>query len=454
MEVLSSLTRKPLAIWRSQLKDFFDEAAHHITTVNPYYTPQLRKFVSTDTWNEIRDTKLRETDRNASYSRKHEAIVEFLCQTGQYQPTKDSNNRPVFAAPHRELERTHWPNPNTVPGLTYVGAFEAFKANWRKIALAIPDSEMPPPKTRAKAILNAIQPPDLLWRVRDRIKSGKEPYPYNPGVQHWRTQAKYDDELLKRLIQENAEQMDEERDLPAVERAQHADPSTGAGGHTPNLTQQCKHFGCTRVPNLIGAGPQRHQYCYAHAPGRSSTTWEPQPSELPMNARSVSLAPPQMMNQSPLLLCRHSGCKRPRHVTRDGRIGPCCSYEHYRLWSQARNSSADPESQHSHGRDTRPDNNNPGPLQAKVCHLCSGNHIVLSCPMITARRKQLMEEHIGYRHTLTWWRQPANQERGRAFRISDYEEPAAPARAQRPTAPRAVPTWSSAAARSQTGPLL
>ena len=43
-----------------------------------------------------------------------------------------------------------------------------------------------------------------------------------------------------------------------------------------------------------------------------------------------------------------------------------------------------------------------------------------------------MEEHIGYRHSLAWWRNPQNQNRAKAFRQSQVAKSSAPARAQRP----------------------
>ena len=46
---------------------------------------------------------------------------------------------------------------------------------------------------------------------------------------------------------------------------------------------------------------------------------------------------------------------------------------------------------------------------------------MLSCPALTAEKRSLMEQHIGYRHEVAWWSNEANRDKAKSFRISDYK---------------------------------
>ena len=232
---------------------------------------------------------------------------------------------------------------------------------------------------------------------------------------------------MRTLIQENAEQMDQARSLPDYERV------------VPDARVTCAHPACDNVPNHISERDRRrHRYCHLHMlddPSRArqrTIADDATDDDLPQRASSVTAIPPQRI-QVPILTCLLEGCDNPRHITKDGHIGPACSYEHYKKWVQSRASRTEapsPEAARANNTSLRPQTPNacaPSSFQPRVCHFCAGDHLVLSCSAITPKRKELMEQHLGYRHTLTWWCQPANQSKAKSFKLADHTSATPPA---------------------------
>ena len=130
---------------------------------------------------------------------------------------------------------------------------------------------------------------------------------------------------------------------------------------------------------------------------------------------------------------RLPGCTLPRHVlVPTGRLSPACSMSHYlALKEQQRaavannpvavNQTPTPVNPSNTTRNTTPtaqQSTTPTPVvtQHRVCHLCSGSHLVLACPILTEERRTSMEAEIGYRHTIQWWTTPTQRDSAIAFR--------------------------------------
>ena len=86
MEVLASAAPKPLVIWRAQLDLFDGEAIDHIMNVNPYYKPQLKRWVHPDIWMEISETRLLPEDRTHNSRPNNDAVVDYLRQRNNMCP--------------------------------------------------------------------------------------------------------------------------------------------------------------------------------------------------------------------------------------------------------------------------------------------------------------------------------------------------------------------------------
>ena len=207
---------------------------------------------------EISESKLLPHHRTEGTRPNDLQVENFLRQTGEY-TTPGGEGPVIFAEPDKELRKLVWRNPEEV-GESYVRAFERYKTLWRDLVRSIPRAELPPPKSLARIIRDAIQPPALANRVASRLVTGKEPYPFKRGVQQWRIDAKKDHTLLLQLIQENAEQMDEMRDLPVYERP-------------GKQSRQCAHEGCSLAPKLRPDGSGRY-YIYCHLHGVRSANLE------------------------------------------------------------------------------------------------------------------------------------------------------------------------------------
>ena len=162
---------------------------------------------------EISESKLLPRHRTDGTRPNDPEVENFLRLRGAY-AVRENSGPVIFVEPDKELRKLEWRNPEEV-GESYVRVFERYKTLWRDLVHSIPRTELPPPKSLAKIIRDAIQPPALANRVASRLVTGKEPYPFKRGVQQWRINAKKDHTLLLQLIQENADEM---RDLPVYER--------------------------------------------------------------------------------------------------------------------------------------------------------------------------------------------------------------------------------------------
>ena len=83
--------------------------------------------------------------------------------------------------------------------------------------------------------------------------------------------------------------------------------------------------------------------------------------------------------------CRLEGCTEMRYcdpVTK--RRSPCCCLDHLYAWRAANNMAT-----------------------YMKCYHCGGQHGVLACTELTQERRQVMEQHIGYRHDINWWKKEA-----------------------------------------------
>ena len=149
---------------------------------------------------------------------------------------------------------------------------------------------------------------------------------------------------------------------------------TDDGRETKQDAPLCAEEGCNAVMRKKRDGSGYFEKCYFHAHqanGATSGDWDQ---------------------------CRVEGCTKQRYVNpENGRRSPCCSLECLNKWRAS-----------------------SGMVRAQVCYFCQGRHGVLACPGVNEERRKLMEQHLGYRHELSWWKVKENRDKAKAFRLSKY----------------------------------
>ena len=148
------------------------------------------------------------------------AVEDFLRQRGKYAVSDDRRGKVHYASPPDEFSKLTWVY---VAGKGYLKPFELYMRQWRKLMATIPSHDMPDSKVLAKIMHKRITPSKLKIIVDDRCRSGRNPNRRNRVAEPWRREAKKDWRLLKKVIHENAEQLDIDAEMPAETPVIHAD---------------------------------------------------------------------------------------------------------------------------------------------------------------------------------------------------------------------------------------
>ena len=414
MQILDSCGEQALDLWRAQLPFFNAEVERYRKNVNPYYKVQLSNWVLPDVWWEISQDHLNPEDQTTGAALNDPAVEDFLRQEGAYAVDEGKRGTVHYASPPKEFRKLKW---IYIPGRGCLKPFEIFMRSWRRLMSTMPEGDLPEPDQLAIIMADKIVPLELKNTVDDRCLSGRGPNRLIRTAAAWRRKAKKHWKQLKKVIRENAEQMDMDAELPTDGPAQEAGrtPTTGAtplpgrastpGEQPPLATRErspiCAADGCYARVRKRRDGTGWFTYCYDHAHLWKPGTRYTRVISNNTGAEKKDTSSPTAATVKPWNQCRLEGCTNERYMDpTKGWRSPACSLPHLKEWRKT------PAGQLSRK------------MAHKVCWYCEGQHSVLACPELTETKRREMERQIGYRHTEAWWINEGNRAKVEEFKTT------------------------------------
>lgn len=422
---LRSTTRPAHVQWYHDLQRHLRALATWNRALGLDLQPPLQAYVNPDTWDTISQELLPPAQRTMTGQPPNDAHVhDYLLFLGQYA----SAGGPPKVYYHDPLQRfadIQYGKKGASNATGHVDRLDAYLRKWNALLATMPAKDIPPDKVLAKTMRNAIRPSGLAALVIKRMETGRGPGALDDDLQQWRKDAKKhignhpDDprrkvtplagppELrgLKDLIREHAQRLDR---LVWTGSPHAGDSFLGS----PGQQGTCAKPGCTKL-SAKGFKYCSAQHCRQHRKDKRQQARGGTGSPAPAPAAPPGSPAPAPATPPSFGKCSLQGCNKP--IRKQGHH--CCSFDCFKKL-KTNPSLAKPGS--SFGSPARPGaaaGRTPPPnVQHRRCFCCGGDHGVLACPLITPVRQSQMEQKIGYRHTLNWWKSTTNQAKVTKYR--------------------------------------